>query len=82
MKIQIQPKQIEVGRVTPCAPLVIITMITTRRNIFVASALAGALLFTTNALFAQDAASDEKAAAAELAKKLSNPIASLISVPI
>ena len=44
-------------------------------------ALACALPFTT-ALFAQDAASDEKAAAAELAKKLQNPIASLISVPI
>lgn len=36
----------------------------------------------TNALFAQDAATDAKAAAAELAKKLQNPIASLISVPI
>ena len=48
-----------------------------------ATALACALAFnTTTALFAQDAATDEKAAAAELAKKLSNPIASLISVPI
>ena len=36
----------------------------------------------TTALFAQDAATDDKAAAAELAKKLSNPVASLISVPI
>lgn len=34
------------------------------------------------ALLAQDAATDEKAAAAELAKKLSNPVAALISVPI
>jgi hypothetical protein len=31
---------------------------------------------------AQDAAADDKAAAAELAKKLANPVASLISVPI
>lgn len=36
----------------------------------------------TSALFAQDAPSDDKAAEAELAKKLQNPIASLISVPI
>lgn len=45
-----------------------------------------AVLATTLAsaatLFAQEAATDEKAAAAELAKKLSNPVASLISVPI
>ena len=47
-----------------------------------AAALVCALAFaTTGALFAQDAATDEKAAAAELAKKLSNPVASLISVP-
>jgi len=39
------------------------------------------LAFTTT-LLAQDAASDDKAAAAELAKKLQNPVASLISVPI
>ena len=45
-------------------------------------ALVSALAFTTTALFAQDAATDEKAAAAELAKKLANPVASLISVPI
>jgi hypothetical protein len=44
-------------------------------------ALVCALGFTTTALFAQDAATDDKAAAAELAKKLSNPVASLISVP-
>ena len=49
----------------------------------IAAALVGALAFaTTGALFAQDAATDDKAAAAELAKKLSNPVASLISVPI
>jgi len=42
----------------------------------------GLALTTTTALFAQDAAADDKAAAAELAKKLSNPVASLISVPI
>ena len=48
-----------------------------------AAALVCALAFaTTGALFAQDAATDDKAAAAELAKKLSNPVASLISVPI
>jgi hypothetical protein len=46
-----------------------------------AVALACALASNTT-LVAQDAATDEKAAAAELAKKLSNPIASLISVPI
>lgn len=44
--------------------------------------LACALVFNIATLFAQDAATDEKAAAAELAKKLSNPVASLISVPI
>jgi len=51
------------------------------RNILLA-ALVGALALTTSSLFAQDAATDDKAAAAELAKKLSNPVASLISVPI
>ena len=45
-------------------------------------ALACGLALATTTLFAQDAATDEKAAAAELAKKLSNPVASLISVPI
>src|SRR5664279_5940688 len=44
--------------------------------------LACALVFNIATLFAQDAATDDKAAAAELAKKLSNPVASLISVPI
>jgi hypothetical protein len=44
--------------------------------------LACALAFSTTTALAQDAATDEKAAAAELAKKLSNPVASLISVPI
>ena len=48
---------------------------------FILLTLACALIFTT-ALLAQDAASDDKAAEAELAKKLQNPIASLISVPI
>jgi hypothetical protein len=50
---------------------------------FILLTFSGALAFTTTtALFAQDAATDEKDAAAELAKKLSNPVASLISVPI
>ena len=56
------------------------TMKTNRRKLL-AAALACALPVTTT-VFAQDAATDEKAAAAELAKKLSNPIASLISVPV
>jgi hypothetical protein len=43
--------------------------------------LATALACTTP-LFAQEAATDDQAAAAELAKKLANPVASLISVPI
>jgi hypothetical protein len=39
-------------------------------------------MFATTALFAQDAATDQAAKAAELAKKLANPVASLISVPL
>ena len=42
----------------------------------------GCVLPFTPALFAQDAASDNKAQDAELAKKLANPVANLISVPI
>jgi hypothetical protein len=58
-------------------------MKTTHKRTLLAVALVSALAFTTTtALFAQDAATDEQAAAAELAKKLSNPVASLISVPI
>ena len=57
-------------------------MKTNRTNLLVA-ALAYALTFTTTAtLFAQAAPTDEAAAAAELAKKLSNPVAALISVPL
>jgi hypothetical protein len=56
-------------------------MRTTRSHNLLAAALAYALPFTTT-LLAQDAASDPKAAEAELAKKLQNPIANLISVPI
>ena len=56
-------------------------MRTTSRQTLIAAALLSALAFPTTALFAQDA-TDDKAAEAELAKKLQNPIASLISVPI
>jgi hypothetical protein len=56
-------------------------MKTTRTLNLLAVALVSALAFHTT-LVAQDAATDDKAAAAELAKKLSNPVASLISVPI
>jgi hypothetical protein len=50
---------------------------------FILHALACGLAFATaTALFAQEAATDEKAQEAELAKKLQNPVASLISVPI
>jgi hypothetical protein len=45
-------------------------------------ALAGGLAFAATTLFSQEAATDEKAQTAELAKKLANPVASLISVPI
>jgi hypothetical protein len=46
-----------------------------------AAVFVGAPAFTTT-FFAQEAATDDKAATAELAKKLANPVASLISVPI
>ena len=42
----------------------------------------GLALTNTTALFAQEAATDTKAQEAELAKKLQNPVAALISVPI
>jgi hypothetical protein len=48
-------------------------------------ALVGALALTTTTLYAQEAATGDNAAAdnaAELAKKLQNPLAALISVPI
>ena len=58
-------------------------MKTTHKQNLLAAALVGTLAFPPAALFAQEAASDDKAAAeAELAKKLQNPIANLISVPI
>ncbi len=57
-------------------------MKTAHKQTILAVALVGALASTTTALFAQDAATDDKAAAAELAKKLSNPVAALISVPL
>jgi len=51
------------------------------QNLIVAT-FVGALAFTATTLVAQDAAGDdEKVKAAELAKKLSNPVAALISVP-
>lgn len=64
------------GFCRPCAP--------TRRIVGLlrhALKLASALALTAP-LTAQEAATDDKAAAAELAKKLQNPVASLISVPI
>ena len=57
-------------------------MHTTHKQNLIAAALISALALTTTTLLAQDAAPDDKAAAAELAKKLQNPVASLISVPI
>ncbi len=56
-------------------------MKTTHKQNLIIAAFAFALTFSTTPLVAQDAATDDKAAAAELAKKLSNPVASLISVP-
>jgi len=54
---------------------------TTRKHTLIAAALAFTLALTSSPL-AQDTAGDDKAAAAELAKKLQNPVASLIQVPI
>lgn len=51
------------------------------KQILTLLALASALVSTAT-LFAQEAATDDKAKAAELAKKLQNPVAALISVPI
>lgn len=60
---------------------------TSRRQNLIAIALVGALAFTTTTLHAAEAAAtaspeDAAAKAQELAKKLSNPIANLISVPM
>jgi hypothetical protein len=56
------------------------------RHLFhIAVAIVCSIAFTATPLFAQGATTDDAAAAAaaaELAKKLSNPVASLISVPI
>ncbi|MDQ3563443.1 MAG: transporter [Pseudomonadota bacterium] len=58
-------------------------MKTTRTQNHIAAALGCALTLTVTTLVAQDAAAeDEKAKASELAMKLQNPVASLISVPI
>jgi hypothetical protein len=61
--------------------------ITSRQQNLIAVALVGALAFTTPALWAEEAATtaapeDAAAKAQELAKKLSNPIANLISAPM
>jgi hypothetical protein len=56
-------------------------MKTTRRQLLIVAVLTLTLAHTTP-LCAQDAADDGAAAEAELAKKLQNPIANLISVPI
>jgi uncharacterized membrane protein len=58
------------------------SMTTTHKHNLLAAALAAVLTITAPTLPAQDAAADDKAAAAELAKKLQNPVASLVSVPI
>ena len=58
-------------------------MKTTHKQNLLAVVLVGALAFLPAVLFAQEAESEDKAAAdTELAKKLQNPIANLISVPI
>jgi len=54
---------------------------TMKSKILLAAALLCALALTPS-LRAQDAATDDSGAAAELAKKLSNPVAALISVPL
>ena len=55
----------------------------THKQDLILLALVSALTFNTTALFAQAAATDDtKANTAELAKKLQNPVANLISVPI
>ena len=48
----------------------------------IAATLIGGLALTSTPLFAQEAATDDQPAAAELAKKLQNPVASLIQAPI
>ena len=53
-----------------------------KNQTFRAAALASALLGAATTLFAQTTTTDAQAAGAELAKKLANPVASLISVPI
>jgi hypothetical protein len=56
-------------------------MKTTSSKAILAAALVGALTLTTPVV-AQATATDDKDAAAELAKKLQNPVAALISVPL
>jgi hypothetical protein len=58
-------------------------MKTTLKRSLLAAALVGALALTSPILYADDATNeDESAKEAELAKKLQNPIANLISVPM
>jgi hypothetical protein len=52
------------------------------KQIILTIGMSGLLLTATNHLFAQDAATTKQDQEAELAKKLQNPVASLISVPI
>ena len=52
-----------------------------KRAPFILFALAFGLALAAESLIAQEPVQDENAKAAELAKKLSNPVDSLISVP-
>lgn len=53
-----------------------------KTQLFILFVLALAVALTAPLLVAQEAATDDNARTAELAKKLSNPVASLISVPL
>jgi len=90
MKKPIQQKQTEIAEkqneisapsAPSCSTLKATIMKTTHKPILLAAALVGGLALSSTTLFAQEAATDDNAAA-ELAKKLQNPVASLISVPV